>query len=113
MNSINLNFNVYSHTEAFLLSENINCLGRFINVSSVKGRFAVPHDVSYNVTKYAGEAFSDILRREMYKFGVTVSIIEPGHFGGITAMMNKKTVQYTFFFENTSLLLKYLIQIKC
>ena len=58
----------------------------------MKGRLALPHDVSYNVTKYAGEAFSDILRREMYKFGVKVLIIEPGHFGGITAMMNKTEV---------------------
>ena len=48
--------------------------------------------MSYIVTKYAGEAFSDILRREMYKFGVKVSIIEPGHFGGMTAMMNKTMV---------------------
>ena len=63
-----------------------------MNVTSVKGRLAVPHDVSYVVTKYAGEAFSDILRREMHKFDVKVAIIEPGHFGGATAMLDKKDV---------------------
>lgn len=62
--------------------------GRIVNVTSVKGRLAIPHDVSYCVTKYAAEAFSDCLRREMYKFGVKVSVIEPGYFDGATGMLN-------------------------
>ena len=67
-------------------------LGRIVNMTSVKGRIAIPGDMSYVVTKYAGEAFSDILRREMHKFGVKVSIIEPGHFGAATAILNKQNV---------------------
>ena len=49
--------------------------------------------------KWAGEAFSDILRREMYRFGVKVIIIEPGNFGGLTGMLNEENVsQQTAFF---------------
>jgi 3-hydroxybutyrate dehydrogenase len=46
------------------------------------------------MTKWAGEALSDILRREMYRFGVKVIIIEPGHFGGITGMLTNESVRY-------------------
>ena len=42
--------------------------------------------------KWAGEAFSDILRREMSRFGVKVVIIEPGDFGGLTGMGNSTAV---------------------
>ena len=58
----------------------------------MKGRIAVPHDVGYCVTKYAAEAFSDILRREMHKFGVNVSVVEPGYFDGATGMLDSKYV---------------------
>ena len=67
--------------------------GRIVNVTSVKGRIAVPHDVGYCVTKYATEAFSDILRREMHKFGINVSVIEPGYFDGATGMLTKEYVR--------------------
>ena len=33
---------------------------------------------SYSVTKYGVEAFSDALRREMYPWGIKVSMLEPG-----------------------------------
>ena len=64
-----------------------------MNVTSIKGRVAVPHDVGYCASKYAAEAFSDILRREMHKFGVKVSIVEPGYFDGATGMLNKEYVR--------------------
>ena len=35
---------------------------------------------AYSITKYGVEAFSDALRREMYPWGVRVSILEPGEF---------------------------------
>ena len=66
-----------------------------MNVSSVHGRMSLPENASYGCTKYAIEAFSDILRREMAKFDVTVSIIEPGHFGAATAVCGKSMVKYT------------------
>lgn len=35
---------------------------------------------AYSVSKFGVEAFSDALRREMYSWGVKVSIVEPGAF---------------------------------
>ena len=65
-----------------------------MNVSSVHGRMAVVKGASYTCTKHAIEAFSDILRREMARFGVKVSIIEPGHFGAATALCGKEMVNF-------------------
>ena len=61
-------------------------------MSSIMGRFAVPSQVTYCVPKYSVEAFSDVLRREMYKFDVNVSVIEPGQFGAATAVSSKANV---------------------
>ncbi|XP_045168718.2 dehydrogenase/reductase SDR family member 9-like [Mercenaria mercenaria] len=51
--------------------------GRVINTASIAGRFAFGSP-SYCVSKYGVEAFSDVLRREIYRSGVSVHIIEPG-----------------------------------
>jgi 3-hydroxybutyrate dehydrogenase len=59
-----------------------------VNITSVRGRIAEPFTGAYASTKYATEAFSDILRLEMKKFGVSVSIVEPGNFGGATDSIN-------------------------
>ena len=44
------------------------------------GRFSTNFYAAYAVSKYGVEAFSDALRREMYPWGIKVSIIEPGGF---------------------------------
>lgn len=67
-------------------------LGRIINTTSVKGRISLPKNGAYGITKYGGEAFSDILRLEMRQFGVKVIVIEPGNFGGATGMLNQHSV---------------------
>ncbi|XP_045168940.2 17-beta-hydroxysteroid dehydrogenase type 6-like [Mercenaria mercenaria] len=53
--------------------------GRVVNISSVSGRIAFLNS-SYAISKYGVEAFSDALRRELYRTGVKVQIIEPGAF---------------------------------
>jgi NADP-dependent 3-hydroxy acid dehydrogenase YdfG len=63
-----------------------------VNVTSAKGRLPWPADTAYVSSKYAGEAFSDILRREMYRFGVKVAIIEPGKFSNITGILQGERV---------------------
>ena len=74
--------------------------GRFVNITSVKGRMAGPLDSTYTITKWAGEAFSDILRREMRRFGVRVVVVEPGDFGGLTGMLSQQTVRiYPLFVQ--------------
>ena len=52
--------------------------GRIVNVSSIGGRFALPLVSPYNASKFALEAVSDSLRRELHGQGVDVIVIEPG-----------------------------------
>jgi NAD(P)-dependent dehydrogenase (short-subunit alcohol dehydrogenase family) len=52
--------------------------GRIVNVSSIGGRVAAPLLSPYNASKFALEAVSDSLRRELRGQGVDVILIEPG-----------------------------------
>ena len=52
--------------------------GRIINMSSVSGKIAYPFLSAYAASKYALEAFSDSLRRELTLYGIDVIVIEPG-----------------------------------
>jgi NAD(P)-dependent dehydrogenase (short-subunit alcohol dehydrogenase family) len=52
--------------------------GRIVNVSSIGGRVALPLVGAYNASKFALEAVSDSLRREVRSQGVDVIVIEPG-----------------------------------
>ena len=62
--------------------------GRIVNVGSLLGRLPVLYSSAYCITKYGVEAFSDILRLEMARFRVGVSIIEPGNFLAATAIVD-------------------------
>uniref|UniRef100_A0A8D0B8D8 Retinol dehydrogenase 5 n=1 Tax=Salvator merianae TaxID=96440 RepID=A0A8D0B8D8_SALMN len=64
--------------------------GRVVNTSSVLGRLSA-NGGGYCISKYAVEAFSDSLRRDMYHFGVKVSIVEPGFFK--TAVTNLDSIE--------------------
>jgi NAD(P)-dependent dehydrogenase (short-subunit alcohol dehydrogenase family) len=52
--------------------------GRIINIGSVAGVLAGANASAYAMSKHAMEAFTDSLAQEMIKFGVRVSVIEPG-----------------------------------
>jgi len=52
--------------------------GRIVNISSVSGRVAMPFMGPYAASKFALEAVSDSLRRELLPFGVDVIVVEPG-----------------------------------
>ncbi len=52
---------------------------RLINMSSVSGLFASPFIGAYAASKYAVEALSDSLRRELYMYDIQVVIIEAGN----------------------------------
>jgi NAD(P)-dependent dehydrogenase (short-subunit alcohol dehydrogenase family) len=64
-------------TQAFLPAVR-RARGRIVNVSSVGGRVALPLMSPYNASKFALEAISDSLRREVRRFGVHVAVVEPG-----------------------------------
>ena len=61
-----------------LLPSLIRGKGRVVNVSSVGGKIAMATYGPYAATKFALEAMSDSLRREIPPFGVDVIVIEPG-----------------------------------
>jgi NAD(P)-dependent dehydrogenase (short-subunit alcohol dehydrogenase family) len=52
--------------------------GRIVNLSSVAGIAASPYLGPYAASKFAVEAISDSLRRELKQFGVKVIVLEPG-----------------------------------
>lgn len=52
--------------------------GRLIQMSSVSGKITAPFVGPYAASKYALEAISDALRRELSIFNMKVVIIEPG-----------------------------------
>jgi NAD(P)-dependent dehydrogenase (short-subunit alcohol dehydrogenase family) len=52
--------------------------GRIVNVSSIGGLVALPLLSPYNASKFALEAVSDSLRRELRPQGIDVIVIEPG-----------------------------------
>ena len=70
-------FGALATTQAFLPLLRAS-KGRVINMSSVSGRFAFPFAGIYAASKYALEAASDALRRELAAAGVHVVLIEPG-----------------------------------
>jgi NAD(P)-dependent dehydrogenase (short-subunit alcohol dehydrogenase family) len=52
--------------------------GRIVNVSSIGGRVALPLAGPYSASKFALEAVTDSLRRELRHLGVRVIAVEPG-----------------------------------
>jgi len=72
--------NLFGHIAVIqtLLPALIRNKGRVINISSVGGRIAMATYGPYAATKFALEAVSDSLRREIASFGVDVIVIEPG-----------------------------------
>lgn len=61
--------------------------GRIINIGAVGGGISLPFYGAIASSKIAFEAVNDCLRRELYPFGIHVSIIEPG---GIATPANYK-----------------------
>jgi len=54
--------------------------GRIINISSIAGKTSLAFMGFYASSKFAVEAISDALRQEVGRFGINVSVIEPGAF---------------------------------
>jgi NADP-dependent 3-hydroxy acid dehydrogenase YdfG len=52
--------------------------GSIINISSTAGRIANPNVSGYSASKFGIVAFSESLRREVYKDKIRVCVIEPG-----------------------------------
>ena len=75
-------FGLIDVTKSFLpmlgVNSKIKNKGKIINISSISGKRANPFVAPYSASKFALEAFSDSLRRELIIYGVDVILIEPG-----------------------------------
>lgn len=72
-------FGPYRITKAFspLLIES---KGRVVNISSISGILSGPLLGAYSMSKHAVEAYGDALAAEVARFGMKVSLIEPGNY---------------------------------
>jgi NAD(P)-dependent dehydrogenase (short-subunit alcohol dehydrogenase family) len=52
--------------------------GRIVFLSSIGGRIAFPGSGAYHAAKFGIEAAGDVFRRELGRWGISVSIVEPG-----------------------------------
>src|SRR5437763_6257357 len=52
--------------------------GRIVNISSIGGKFAVPHMASYSASKFALTGLSDAVRAELARDNIHVTTVAPG-----------------------------------
>ncbi len=52
--------------------------GRIVNITSIGGKISVPHLLPYSCAKFAAQGFSEGLRAEVARDGITVTTIAPG-----------------------------------
>jgi len=55
----------------------IESRGRLVNISSLGGKFAIPYNSAYVASKFALGGFSDSLRLEVARHGVSVTLVCP------------------------------------
>jgi NAD(P)-dependent dehydrogenase (short-subunit alcohol dehydrogenase family) len=65
--------------------------GKIINVSSISGRMGTPGMTAYCSSKFAVEGLSESLRLELSRFGIFVSLVEPGTFKTDIFTRNRRT----------------------
>ena len=72
--------NLFGHVAMIqaLMPSLLRSSGTVVNISSVGGKVALPTYPAYAGTKFALEALSDSMRREVNELGVKVVVIEPG-----------------------------------
>lgn len=71
-------FGVARLIQLVLPSMRKNKYGKIVNLSSVGGKVTLPMGTWYHASKFAIEALSDVLRKEVKQFGIDVIVIEPG-----------------------------------
>ena len=71
-------FGVHQLTQLLLPAMLAHNEGRIIQTSSIVGVVATPGRGAYSASKYALEAWSDVLRLELAKTNIKICLIEPG-----------------------------------
>jgi short-subunit dehydrogenase len=77
MRVMGVNFNGSIYCTFYALPHLIRSKGRLVNVSSLAGKFPLPFNSPYIASKFALSGFSDTLRLELAKQGVSVTVIYP------------------------------------
>ena len=72
--------NLFGHIAMIqaLMPSLLRSSGTVVNISSIGGKVALPTYSAYAGSKFAMEALSDSMRREVNRSGVKVVVIEPG-----------------------------------
>lgn len=85
-------YGVYRVTQAFapLIIES---KGRITTIGSISGILSGQFSGQYSMSKHAIEAYTDSLAIEMAKFGVQVSVIEPGNYDSAIAQTAMQRAQ--------------------
>ena len=73
-------FGVVRMTNAVLPHMRARRSGHIINIGSLAGLVAVPTEGMYSATKFALEGYSEALWREVRRFNIRVSLVEPGDY---------------------------------
>ncbi len=71
----------------------IESKGRITTISSISGILSGTFFGPYSMSKHAMEAYSDSLAREMGKFDVKVSVVEPGNYSSAIGTTLKKRME--------------------
>ena len=81
----------------------IESKGRITTTGSIAGTIASPIYGIYAMSKHAIEAYTDSLAGEMAKFGVAVSVIEPGNYASQIGNTAKKRIEDTNYWPEGGL----------
>lgn len=73
-------FGVLRMTNAVLPYMRARRGGHIINIGSLAGLVGVPTEGMYSATKFALEGYSEVLWREVRRFNIRVSLVEPGDY---------------------------------
>lgn len=66
--------------------------GHIINMGSMGGLVGVPSEGMYSATKFALEGYTETLRREVRRFNIRVSLVEPGDYNTPIVLQPVSTV---------------------
>ncbi len=66
--------------------------GQIINLSSIGGIMGLPYQGYYSASKFAIEGFSEALATEVKRFGIKISMVEPGDFATNFTSSRKNSV---------------------
>ena len=71
--------------------------GRIVNIGSINGVYPEEFAGAYCISKYAVEAYTEVLGKEFAALGIKVSVVEPGEFRSriISSFLARKENAYT------------------